>query len=293
MKIQFQGVCYFRRAANEVTVLLPRGDRTGTHSDGTPAVSHHARLYVRADPRIRLAGFEACEWPPEMGSMFPLTRNGVRTRYVIEVSNQGVSFPTGEIDKLGQKLISLEKFPAPRSEIDPDGVAACITLRGGTFEFAESDREWRVRQTMFTNPAWNVIWSPGGDATALTEILISEGPDLRGSVVVPPAVSDPTIIVGNLDNPNAASWPLRENMDKSRCEDIDGLGRGPGDPSCYDNDFKWVYRVLQGDYSYDPQPGKTRLPAPMTTEAARVTAVQEGDLKPRGLDTPTCFPGTD
>jgi hypothetical protein len=224
--------------------------------------------------------------------MLPLRRSG-GDGWTIEVTNQANGVNPAP---LKTALVSFADFAdlggRPRFDIDRDRLAGELEITGGTFDFdlsTSANPVWKVSKRLQGNAvphaknqlAWNVKWRPGGDLNSPTTIRARRGGSEETLEI--PAGSEPTIIIGNLDVANAASWPLREVLTVKQCEGVTGTTRTPDTQDCYDNDFKWFYRLL-----VDSNPnGVTPLPAPY---AENVTL---GPKLNTGYDTPTCFPGGD
>lgn len=283
--IQFQGLCYFDRKTDaNVSVYLPVAHDHSHHPNEmppTPARSHYPRLFVRTDEGVNVqttGGFVQRRWHHSRGTvegrMLALERRGGACR--ISVGNQGGPPP----DKTGLgSLISFATFDVRGPfAVDQGRVVASMVITGGSFSCKRmTSHDWTVGTTVFRRPAWRIDWSPAGDRTLATVITIDVGGDAHTLTVPPDA--DPTIIVGNLDEGNAASWPVRPSMKAAECEDATGRTRGQNSTVCYDNDFKWFYPLLPG--SYPPQPGQLPVPHNLNVSGAGI------------YDTPTCFPGGD
>lgn len=294
--IQFQGVCFFRRHADRVEVFLPVS-RGLVHKDDKPAVPHHSRLFVELVPGLTAEGnLSVCSHSDVInGAHYHVQGLSVdlspAAGHKLEIS---VSAQIGPLDsaELGD-LISFGDFTRGNAQhpVIPGMVAAELVATGGTFSVEHhvpgGGREWRISKRLidpslpdatYESLPWNVRWQPDPSHTEAVTITVRPPNGTAVATIKIPAGTNPSIIVGNLDDPDPATWPLRRLKPDQACEDDSG-GHSNAGP-CHDNDFKWLYGMLQGS---DAGRGNETLPTPYVTRGSNW----------RGYDTPTCFPGTD
>lgn len=285
--ISFQGLCFFQSSGTGAEVLLPRADTHAEHLDGRDARPHHARVFVHEDRAIDPVGFTACAYgrgQVTRGWYFPLSNGSRNGRYIVRVA--GSRAPVGTTGLVGE-LPSFSAFAGDcHLSVDPWEAAAVVKVTRGCFRTHLTLGTWKVDgrlgdEAEFEQPAWRFDWIPGAPAGGRVEITIHDARDndCVASVKVEAGQStEEAVIIGNLDVSNPASWPDRENASCENCEDEEGR---PSEKDCYENDFKWHYRLLTDRAKADILKilGDDPLPVP----------VLEGDCL-GAMGTPTCFP---
>ena len=313
MIIQFQGICFFRNVpresskskADDVEVYLPLGDGHEHHLDGSKANPHHARIFVGKAFGVRTSGaFQPCSWRDKKGKVtagyaFPLSHGGAGG---YEVHVLGQADGSGIESTLATEIVSFAKFTdaKDRLDINHDAVAGVVSLRSGKLEFAISKFDWEISKKLqndnkdepLDTPVWKVEWTPTFRSTDDVEIVITKDSKPVAQAILP-ASNAPTVIIGNLDHPNPATWPSRGEDPIDGCEDANGdVITGSG--VCYDNDFKWFYRLLPGSVEH----AKGDFPVPrldiVSAQKGKAKRGKKGAEKvPTAPGTPTCFGATD
>lgn len=297
--ISFQGLCFFQRGEQDVSVYLPRADVDGSHIDRTPARAHHAALFVRDREVVdnSINGFQEASYRgvhPDgteetvKGHVFRFSRCSPHTHFTVAVSDQG----TGalNVSDLGDRIPSFGAFApgVPKPVPINTQAVATIDLFAGHFGFRRPSTGWLKAEIAglanskgqvhsLQDLTWGVDWSFEPEDQDVVIKILDENGNLEGSVAVRSDTRPSGIMMCNLDDFNPAAWVFRRNMTLAECEDI--AGKRTGRKPCYDNDFKWFYTLFPGWTNDRVAPGEY-LPVPY-------------DDSPSFLDTPTCFPGGD
>lgn len=283
--ISFQGVCFFRQGANSVSVYLPHAERDKNPADKAkpqgPPTKHFARIFVRNDVRADSHGFKEVgkspvrtksKTTPVHGWQFELSKAKAAGGHTIRISPQ-----LGDLDSsaIWPYLPSFKAF-APDIQFDPDcRRSGMVEIHGGHLNVRRttSQHTWRVpvlgqqnQDIAMPRIAWSVDWRLQGGNTPL-RISVDKGEKELAYVTLKDEDSlHPSVIIGNLDDSDSATWPNRPDQ---TCK---------GGPRCPDEDFKWLYTLF--DFGNKPA---TPLPVPELAQPLTSASA--------GLDTPTCFPG--
>ncbi len=308
--ISLQGLCYFQVASNRVVVHLPVGGCDANHQDGTPAAPHYAGIFIDHRLVVDQSGFGSCEFTSPKGETFeglyfPLSSWGSNRPLLVQVSEQGRSAP--KTSDLKKKLPSFSQFVPGNKPLRPipGKAAARVVIKGGSFNFEPSKKySWEIGELGTSNTkkslgrvSWKVDWHTGAPAGTLVRISVHNdfdagpGPAVAWVEYMAGSKDPKKLIIGNLDFANPAQWPSRENMTAASCQGPDGMPSGG--TSCYDNDFKWFYRLFdeQDLLQRFANSGLKYLPVPQLKSSSRKKGATPS--VPIGFDTPTCFPGTD
>jgi hypothetical protein len=279
----YYGLCLFRRGAGGtvVRINLPDTTKDPTHADGSPAKVHYARFAIPRDA-VRNAG-EFKEGPDGW--------------IVVSLDTFVVGFPIpkGAPDaKALDTVVPFNRFVDNFRVRDnvKDLSAASIEITSGEFEPLNSPpAEWMIPNTLTTRPpfdatsfGYNVTWTATMDESARAEPAITFTTP-SGAPALPAMVlktdKDVAIILGNVCNPDPVDWP---NMPVETC---------PGPDPCIDQDFKWLYKLLE------PTDAKTweqrlhgkPLPVPEYLGPFGGGGTKEAFGAPRFITTPQCMPG--
>lgn len=286
LSVTYYGLCLFRRGGggSVVRINLPGTSKDDTHADGSPAKPHYARFAIPRDAVGNEGDFK--DGPPGW--------------IVISLDTYVVGFPipkgTPDASAL-DTVVPFDRFVdnfRVRANVR-ELSAASIEATSGDFKPLNSPpAEWLIPNTLTARPpldatsfGYNVTWTATVDdstkaAPAITFATPAGTPALP-AMLLKTDLGPVDMILGNVCNPDPVDWP---NMPVETC---------PGPDPCIDEDFKWLYKLLEPTDAKDWQQRLNGKPLPVPNYLGPFGESGPGGKEafgaPRFITTPQCMPG--